>query len=90
MLFTRCIILGLAALAATHPVHEEQGNLQAVKARPVRANTKRALEGYDPQLQAQGVYARAIERLKATFAAQRKDKGIPLDGTLLLESIRIK
>lgn len=90
MLFTRCIILGLAALAATRPVREEQGHLQAVKARAARANTKRALEGYDPQLKAQSVYARAIERLQATFAVQLKEKGIPLGGTLLLESVRIE
>lgn len=90
MLFTRCIILGLAALAATHPVREEQGHLRVVKARAARANTKRALEGYNPQLKAQGVYARAIERLKATFAAKRKGKGIPLGGTVLLESVRIE
>ncbi|KAK7705305.1 hypothetical protein SLS64_008142 [Diaporthe eres] len=79
MLFTQVTVLAFAVLAATHPGHEDPGYLQAVRARAARTNTKRALEGCTSRLEAQGVRARAMERRKATFDAQRMAKGIPLD-----------
>lgn len=86
MLFTQVTILALAVLAATHPDHEEEEHLQAVKARAARVKTKRALEGCAPQLEAQGVRARAMERRKTTFDAQRMARGIPLDSRLCFQS----
>lgn len=82
MLFTQFLALGYAVLAASHPGHEEEERLQAVNARTATARTKRALEGCASQLEARGVYARAMERRKAVVDANRIAKRIPLDSEL--------
>ena len=80
MLFTKAILLSLAALAAAHPGHEEEEHRQAIRSRAERANNKRALAACADKLEARGVYARANERRRATLEAHRKAKRIPLDG----------
>lgn len=76
-MFTKVMILALAALAATHPVHDEGKHLQVVESSVTRANTNRTLEDCAPYLEAQGVNARAMERRKATFNAHRAAWGRP-------------
>lgn len=80
MLFTKAVLLGLAALATAHPGHEEDEYRQAIRSRAERANNKRALDACASKLEARGVYARANERRRATLETHRKAKRIPLDG----------
>lgn len=82
MLFTKAAILGLAALAAAHPGHEEAEHRHAIAARANTQANKRALEGCAAKLESRGVTARAIERRKATMARHREDKRIPVDSQL--------
>ncbi|KAJ0119064.1 hypothetical protein J7T55_013299 [Diaporthe amygdali] len=89
MLFTKSILLGLAALAVGHPGHEEEERLQAVNARAATARTRRALEGCTSQLEARGVYARAMERRRAAVEAHRIAKRIPLDTPYTMSNNRM-
>lgn len=80
MFFSKAIILGLAALAAAHPGHEDSEYRQAVAARANTRANKRALEGCAAQLQSRGIAARGIERRRATVEKQRQARDIPIDG----------
>ncbi|PSR90328.1 Intradiol ring-cleavage dioxygenase [Coniella lustricola] len=71
MIFTQTILLGLAALAAAHPGHEEEEHRRAVESRDVHHANKRALENCAAKLEARGHTARAIERRKNTLEAHR-------------------
>lgn len=79
MIFTKTMILSLAALAAAHPGHEKEEHLQAIKARDAHVSNKRALENCAAKLEARGVSARAMERRRAAVTAQRKAKRIAED-----------
>lgn len=80
MLFTKVVILGLAALVAAHPGHEEAEYRHAVESRANARANRRALEGCAAKLQERGVTTRAVERRKAAVAKHRKAKRIPVDG----------
>lgn len=80
MLFTKAIILAIAALAVAHPGHEDEERRQAIKSRAERATKKRALEGCASKLETRGINSRAIERRKGAVEAHRKAKRVPVNG----------
>ncbi|KAI0126769.1 extracellular dioxygenase [Xylariales sp. AK1849] len=78
MLFTKPIILALAALAAAHPGHEEEEHRRAIETRSQHAATKRALGNCAASLESRGVMKRGIERRAAEMAKQRIARRIPV------------
>lgn len=82
MFFSTPIILGLAAIAAAHPGHEDSEYRHALAARANTQANKRALEGCTAQLQSRGIAARGIERRRATVEKHRQARDIPIDGEL--------
>lgn len=80
MFFSKAIVLGLAAVAAAHPGHEDSEYRHAVAARANTQANKRALEGCAAQLESRGIAARGIERRRATVEKHRQARGIPVDG----------
>lgn len=84
MFFSRAIVLGLAALAAAHPGHEDSEYRQALAARANTQANKRALEGCTAQLQSRGIATRGMERRRATVEKHRQAKGISTDGEISL------
>lgn len=88
MFFSKAVVLGLAALAAAHPGHEDSEYRQAVAARANTRATRRALEGCASQLQSRGVVGRGIERRRTTVEKQRQARDISIDGEFILQPLR--
>lgn len=84
MFYSKVIVLGLAAMAAAHPGHEEEEYSHAVAARANTQANKRALEGCTAQLQSRGIADRAAARRRETVNKVRETRGIPIDGKYLL------
>lgn len=82
MFFSPVILLGLTAVVAAHPGHQESEYHQALAARTNTKANKRALEGCAAQLQSRGIAARGIERRRATVEKHRQARDIPVDGEL--------
>lgn len=80
MHYSKVIVLGLAAVAAAHPGHEDAEYRHAVEARANTQANKRALEGCAAQLKSRGISDRAAERRREAVNKQREAQGIPVDG----------
>ncbi|KAI0458922.1 Intradiol ring-cleavage dioxygenase [Xylaria acuta] len=74
MFLTKVLILGLAALAAAHPGHEEEEKNQAIAVRSTMAANKRALDNCAASLGKRGIHSAAAERRQAEVARQRRAK----------------
>lgn len=86
MRFISLSLLGLAALSAAHPGHEERELKAALDTRAFKSNARRSLASCADKLQDRGVYARAQERRAATWAKHSKTKRIRRDLTTVLNT----
>lgn len=74
MRLTILSLLGLAALSAAHPGHEEAELHAALDKRAFKAHARRSLDSCASKLEARGFHSRAQERRAATWAKHSKTK----------------
>ncbi|KAI1332464.1 Intradiol ring-cleavage dioxygenase [Xylariaceae sp. FL0255] len=90
MFFTSSLVLGLAALTAAHPGHEEHERRQAIEARSTFAANKRALEACSNKLAERGHHVAAAGRRHVEVERLRAARGLPVKNTMAKRSNYIR
>lgn len=83
MLFSKSLILSLAALASAHPGHEEEERRHVLASRATALNTKRALQNCASRLDARGFHEKAAHRREAELERLRVARGLDVHGECL-------